>query len=167
MEPVQPSNFDIVLHDSLAPVSNSTFNLGQDLRRFLFGYFERVHLSGIVPYYDDEAITYDFLRSYVTENAQGTTSWSGITDKPAWVDKFTYDNIGQCMDPARPSSFDIVVSDSITPAADSAYNIGRDLRRYVFGFFQRVRISATSPHNDDEAVPYKFVREYVGEFAAN
>jgi hypothetical protein len=163
MDPVQPSNYDIVLYDSLTLSANSTYNLGQDLRRFLFGYFERVRLSGNDPYYDDEAITYEFLRSYVTENAQGTSSWSGLTDKHGWVDKISYDNN---IDPANPSNYDIVVSDSITPAAESAYNIGQDLRRFVFGFFQRVRISATSPHNDDEAVPYKFMREYVAENAS-
>jgi hypothetical protein len=104
-------------------------------------------------------------KKYVDDD--GTTSWSGITDKPAWVDKFTYENVGPFMDLARPSNFDIVVSDSITPSAVSAFNIGQDLRRFLFGDFERVRISATSPHNEDEAVPYKFMREYVAEFVAN
>jgi hypothetical protein len=31
------------------------------------------------------------------------------------------------MDRVLPSNFDIVVSDSITPSAGSAYNIGQDL----------------------------------------
>jgi hypothetical protein len=39
MDPQVPSNFDIVVNDSLTPVADVTFNLGQDLRRFLFGYF--------------------------------------------------------------------------------------------------------------------------------
>jgi hypothetical protein len=162
MDPVQTSNFDLVLYDSLTPSADSTYNLGQDLRRFLFGYFERVRLSGNDPYYDDEAITYEFLRSYVTENAQGTSSWSGLTDKPGWVDKISYDNN---TDPENPSNYDIVVSDSIIPASESAYNIGRDLRRFVYGYFQRVKISAT-PYDDDEAIPFQFMREYVAENAA-
>jgi hypothetical protein len=61
MDPVQPSNFDIVMHDSLTPSADSAYNLGQDLTRFLFGYFQRVRLSGNDPHYDDEAVTYEFL----------------------------------------------------------------------------------------------------------
>jgi hypothetical protein len=56
MEPAQPSNFDIVVSDSLMPSASSTYNLGQDMRRFLFGFFQRVRLSGNTPHYDDEAI---------------------------------------------------------------------------------------------------------------
>jgi hypothetical protein len=114
-----------------------------------------VRLSGNDPYYDDEAITYEFLRSYVTENAQGTSSWSGISDKPAWVDKISYDNN---VDPENPSNYDIVVSDTIIP--DGLYSIGRENRRFVYGYFQRVRVSE-SPYDDDEAVPLQFMRDYV------
>jgi hypothetical protein len=44
----------------------------------------------------------------------GTTSFNGITDKPTWVDKFSYDDIGQYMEPQVPSNFDIVVNDSLS-----------------------------------------------------
>jgi hypothetical protein len=107
------------------------------------------------PYYDDEAITYEFLRSYVTENAQGASTWSGITDKPAWTDKLSYENN---IDPENPSNYDIVVSESIIPAG--LYSIGRENIRFVYGYFQRVRVSE-SPYDDDEAVPLQFMREYV------
>jgi hypothetical protein len=95
----------------------------------------------------------------------GTTPFSGITDKPTWVDKFSYDDIGQCMDPAQPSNFDIVVSDSLTPSANSAFNLSQDLRRFLFGYFQRVRLSGNTPHYDDEAIPYHFLRSNVAENA--
>jgi hypothetical protein len=88
----------------------------------------------------------------------GTTSWGGLTDMPAWVSKFSYSDIGQFMDPADQSNFDIVVS-------DSTYNLGQDLRRFLFGFFQRVRVSGNTPHYDDEAIPYHFLRFYVAENA--
>jgi hypothetical protein len=114
------------------------------------------NVAAPVGYYD--AATKGYVDDAV---GSGTTSWSGINDKPTWVDKVSYDDIGQYMDPARPSNYDIIVSDSITPSAVSAFNIGQDLRRFMFGYFERVRISATSPHNEDEAVPYKFMREYV------
>jgi hypothetical protein len=85
-----------------------------------------------------------------------------LTDKPEWTDKLSYDNN---VDPENPSNYDIVVSDSITPASESAYSIGRENRRFVYGYFQRVRVSET-PYDDDEAVPYQFMREYVSENAA-
>jgi hypothetical protein len=78
-----------------------------------------------------------------------------LTDKPAWTDKISYEN---GVDPENPSNFDIVVSDSIIP--DGLYSIGRENRRFVYGYFQRVLVSET-PYEDDEAVPYKFMREYV------
>jgi hypothetical protein len=62
---------------------------------------------------------------------------------PAWVSKFSYSNIilghlghlGQFMDPAEQSNFDDVASDSLTPSANSSFNLGQDARRWRFGFF--------------------------------
>jgi hypothetical protein len=53
MDPAEPSNLDVVVSDSLTPSANSTFNLGQDGSRWLFGFFQRVRISGEEPYYDD------------------------------------------------------------------------------------------------------------------
>jgi hypothetical protein len=74
MDPAQPSTFDIVVSDSLTPSANSTYNLGHYLMRFLFGFFQRVRVSGNAPHCDDEALTYEFLRSDVAENAPGSTA---------------------------------------------------------------------------------------------
>jgi hypothetical protein len=159
-----------------APNGQAMYDLGSSYARWRRAYVEEIYadkgmdagnsrLTNVAaPIADADVATKKYVDDVV--GTPGTTSWSGLTDKPAWVDKFSYDNIGQYMDPARPSNFDIVVSDSITPSADSAYNIGQNLRRFVFGYFQRVRISANSPHFDDEAIPYSFMREYVAENAA-
>jgi hypothetical protein len=64
----------------------------------------------------------------------GTTSWGGLTDMPAWVFKFSYSDIGQFMDPAEQSNFHVVASDSLTPSANSSFNLGHDVRRWRFGF---------------------------------
>jgi hypothetical protein len=73
-----------VLYDSLTPSADLAYNLGLDLRRFLFGYFQRVRLSGNDPHYDDEAVTYEFLRSYVAVLRRGDvvgSSWTPILDQ--------------------------------------------------------------------------------------
>jgi hypothetical protein len=86
MDPVHTSNFDIVMNDSLTPSANSTFNLGKDLMRFLFGYFQRVRLSVNEPHCDDAAVTYEFLRSYVAENAPGSTATClDLPGRPSWT----------------------------------------------------------------------------------
>jgi hypothetical protein len=95
----------------------------------------------------------------------GTTSWGGLTDMPAWVSKFSFSDIGQFMDPAEQSNFDVVASDSLTPSANSTFNLGQDVRRWRFGFFQRVRLSGNVPNYEDEAIPYHFLRSYVAENA--
>jgi hypothetical protein len=86
-------------------------------------------------------------------------------EQPAWFGKLSYDDIGQYMDPAQPSSFHIVVSDSLTPSANTTYNLGNYLMRFLFGFFQRVRVSGNAPHYDDKAATYEFLRSYVAENA--
>jgi hypothetical protein len=86
------------------------------------------HVPGTKKYVDDAVAD-------VEVGPPGTTSFNEITDKPTWVGKFSYDDIGQYMDPVQPSNFDIVMHDSLTPSADSAYNLGHDLRRFLFGCF--------------------------------
>jgi hypothetical protein len=127
-----------------APNGQGVFDLGDSYARWRRVYVDEIYADKGIdagnsrvtniapPIAHADAATKMYVDDAV---GTGTTSWSGITDKPAWIDKFSYDDIGQYMDPTRPSNFDIVVSDSITPSAVSAFNIGQDLRRFLFGYF--------------------------------
>jgi hypothetical protein len=170
---------------NFAPNGQAVFDLGSSDARW-----RRVHTSGLRVYGEEifadrgmnaggrrvtnvaapttnaDVATKKYVDDSVADvevGPPGTTSFNEITDKPTWVGKFSYDDIGQYMDPAQPSNFDIVVSDSLTPSANSTCNLGQDLMRFLFGFFQRVRLSGNTPHYDDEAIPYHFLRSYVAE----
>ena len=72
----------------------------------------------------------------------GTTSWSGITDLPAWTAKLSYLDIGAHMWPPETSNFDVIVQDSITPITDVTYNLGQHGRRYRNLFAEAIQTSA-------------------------
>jgi hypothetical protein len=121
MDPQVPSNFDIVVIDSLTPVADVTFNLGQDLRRFLFGYFQRVRLSREPPYYDDEAATHEYMRTYVEENAPGSTAtWVDLPGRPTWTNYFS---LGGTTDTVTKGISNFKCGDLITNQADE-YTLG-------------------------------------------
>jgi hypothetical protein len=65
----------------MTPSQNSTYNIGQDLRCFLFGFFQRVRMSRKLSHYNDKAITYEVMRSYVAENG-ATASWLVLPGRP-------------------------------------------------------------------------------------
>jgi hypothetical protein len=56
------------------------------------------------------------------------------------------------MDPAHPSNLDVVASDTVTPSANSKFNLGHDSHRWLFSYFQRVWLSEEEPYYDDETV---------------
>jgi hypothetical protein len=80
--------------------------------------------------------TYVNTRGFLTSAA---TTWDNVSSKPTWVDKFSYADIGIYMDPAVVSNFDVVLSDSLTPSITDGFNIGQNLRRFRYGYFNTVR----------------------------
>ena len=117
---IHNTNFDIVAYNTIAPSANTTWNLGQLARRWFNIHAEIVRCNRIVF---DANPTIQFSGSY-----------NDLRDKPAglgeWTTKFSYENIGPLMYPATPTNLDVVVSDSITPAITSTYNLGQDRLRW-------------------------------------
>jgi hypothetical protein len=127
-----------------APNGQGVYDLGDPYARWRRAYVEEIyadkgidagnnHITNVAPpvgYYD--AAT----KGYVDEAVgTGTTSFNEITDKPTWLGKFSSDDIGQYMEPVQQSNYDITLHDSLTPVSNSTFNLGQNLRRFLFGYF--------------------------------
>lgn len=73
-------------------------------------------------------------------NNKPSETWSTISGRPTWTDKFDYQEIGQYMDPPVPSNFDVIISDSLTPGLNDAYNLGQDQLRWRYVYTRDLRV---------------------------
>eukprot|EP00873_Tetraselmis_striata_P006188 jgi/Tetstr1/426452/TSEL_016753.t1 len=69
------TNFDITALDSITPISDVVYNLGQDGRRWLFGYFTTAYADALVT-------------------AATQVAWADVAAKPIWVGKITNSSNG-------------------------------------------------------------------------
>lgn len=108
---------------NILPVANNAHTLGSADAQW-----SKLYTAGIQFGTNTAAFTgsYNELRDKPTL----TAAWADVTGKPAWTGLLSYSNIGPSVYPAVELNYDIVTSDSVTPVADGAYNLGQHLLRY-------------------------------------
>jgi hypothetical protein len=75
-------------------------------------------------------------KSYVdSQIASPSNAWDAVTDKPEWLGKFSLSNVGPYMAPVETENFDVVATESVTPATDYELNLGQEELRWktVYG----------------------------------
>jgi hypothetical protein len=143
ISPSETTNFDIITNNSITPVVDKVYNIGQRFRRYNVVHTENLNLTTAI--FDNGVRQTYFSGSYNELRDKPTISggtWTTLTEKPEWTTKFSYSNIGPLMHPTTSTNLDVVISDSMTPMLTSTYNIGQDRLRWLHIFSDNVVCNA-------------------------